>query len=153
VDKHDLWTLVMATTRVRLTAASLAGLCAYCPAIGPPAPDGHSSQLGALRHLAADLAGFYQRIAAQLGPPRRGEAAPGTMPVPPGGSAGTSGPGGAPGPDGAADGAADGPAAGTGYQPHAVWVGEQLQDLASHAHAITAPAEHVAQLRRVPWWR
>ena len=28
VPKRDLWTLVMATTRVRLTATSLAGLCA-----------------------------------------------------------------------------------------------------------------------------
>jgi uncharacterized membrane protein YccC len=155
VDKHDLWTLVMATTRVRLTAASLAGLCAYCPAIDPPAPDGHPGQLGALRHLTADLADFYRRIAAQLGPARRGEAAPAAVPVPRNGSApaggagGTGGTGETPDPDGAGDGAA----AGTDYQPHAVWVGEQLQDLVSHARAITTPAEHVAQLRRVPWWR
>jgi len=37
--------------------------------------------------------------------------------------------------------------------PHTLWVREQLQELVSHAGDITAPAEHVAQLRRVPWWR
>jgi uncharacterized membrane protein YccC len=149
VNKHDLWILVMATTRVRLTAESLAGLCAYCPAIDPPAPDGHPRQVGTLRHLAADLADFYHRIAAQLGPPHRGEATPVTVPVPPGGSDATSGTGETPGPDGTGDGAAEG----TDYQPHALWVREHLKELVSHAPDITAPAEHVARLRRVPWWR
>jgi len=149
VNKHDLWILVLATTRVRLTAASLAGLCAYCPAIDPPAPDGDLHQAGALRHLAADLADFYQRIAAQLGPPRHDEATPVAIPVPAGWSDATSGTGETPGADGAGDGAAPG----TAYQPHALWVREQLQDLVSHAPDITAPADHVAQLRRVPWWR
>jgi uncharacterized membrane protein YccC len=153
VNKHDLWILVMATTRVRLTAASLAGLCAYCPAIDPPAPDGHPHQVGALRHLAADLADFYQRIAAQVGPPRHDEAAPVAVPVPPGWSEATSDTGETPATNGAGDGAGDGAAPGTAYQPHALWVLEQLQDLVSHAPDITTPTEHVAQLRRVPWWR
>jgi uncharacterized membrane protein YccC len=187
MDKHDLWLLVLGTTRVRLTAASLAGLCAYCPAIVPSAPDGHPDQVGRLRHLAADLADFYQRIAAQLGPPRRDEATPAAVPVPPGldgldaaggadgvgrkdaigstdgigGTDGIEGAGGIGGTDGigetdgigSTDDAGDGAAAGTAYQPHALWVREHLQDLGSHAPDITGPAEHVAQTRRVPWWR
>ncbi len=154
MGKRDLWILVLATTRVRLTAASLAGLCAYCTPVGPAARaglDGDAEQVGALRRLAADLADFYQRIAAQLGPPRHDEAMPVAVPVPPGlgGSAAAGGTGGTPGSDGTGGGAA----AATAFQPHAVWVREQLQDLGSHARDITAPAEHVAQMRRVPWWR
>ena len=136
MNKRDLWTLVLATTRLRLTATSLAGLCAYCPPLGPAAQDGHPEEIGALRRLAADLADFYQRIAAQLGAARRDEPMPAAVPVPADGSAG---PGGA--------------NASAPYQPHAIWVREQLQELVSHASDITAPAEHVAQLRRVPWWR
>jgi len=136
MNKRDLWTLVLATTRLRLTATSLAGLCAYCPPVGPAAHDGHPEEIGALRRLAADLADFYQRIAAQLGAARRDEPMPAAVPVPADGSAG---PGGA--------------NASAPYQPHAIWVREQLQELVSHASDITAPAEHVAQLRRVPWWR
>jgi uncharacterized membrane protein YccC len=149
VSKRDLWTLVMATTRVRLTAASLAGLCAYCPAVSPARLDGHPDEVGALRRLATELADFYQRIATQLGPPRRGEPMPAAVPAPASGSDAAAGTDGTPGPDDAADTVP----APTAYQPHAIWVREQLQELVSHARDITAPAEHVAQLRRVPWWR
>jgi uncharacterized membrane protein YccC len=145
-SKHDLWTLVMATIRIRLTAASLAGLRAHCPPLGP---DGHPADpLVALRRLAADLAEFYQRIAVQLGPPRRDEPVPAAVAVPPGLT----------GPDGAAGAASpDGAAVADGLlrqnRPHALWVHEHLLDLGAHAQDISQPAEHVAQLRRVPWWR
>jgi hypothetical protein len=149
VSKHDLWTLVMATTRVRLTAASLAGLCAYCPAVSPAAADGHPHEVETLRRLAANLADFYRRIGAQVGPPRRGDPMPAAVPVPAGRSAAAGGTERAPDPDDAAD-AAPPP---TAYQPHEIWVREQLQDLVTHANDINSPAEHVAQQRRVPWWR
>ena len=39
------------------------------------------------------------------------------------------------------------------HHPHLLWVHEHLQHLSSHAQAITEPATHVAEQRRVPWWR
>ena len=161
-SRHDLWGLVMGTMRVRLTAASLAGLCAYCPPVVPAAqagPDGHADHVGPLRRLAAELADFYQRIAVQLGPARRDEPVPAAVLVPAGldgaEAAGLDGAEAAAGPDGApgTDGAGDGAAVSALRHPHALWVRENLQDLVSHANDLTAPAEHVAQLRRVPWWR
>jgi len=154
MNKRDLWALVLATTRLRLTATSLAGLCAYCPPLGPGAPgslDGDAEQVGALRRLTADLADFYQGVAVEVSAPR-GKPMP-AVPVPPsldaaqaaGSADGRSGPDGA--------GGAGGTAALASSQPHALWVREQLRDLVAHASDITAPAEQVAQLRRVPWWR
>jgi hypothetical protein len=39
------------------------------------------------------------------------------------------------------------------HHPHLLWVQEHLQHLSSHAGVITAPATHVAEQRRLPWWR
>ena len=36
---------------------------------------------------------------------------------------------------------------------YTVWLCEHLDHLADHLAELIAPAEHVAQLRRVPWWR
>jgi len=126
-SKHDLWSLVMATLRVRLTAHSLAGLRAYCPPMGA---DGHPGPVRSLRHLSSELADFYQRIAVLVGPPGHDPPVPVAAPVLP------------------ADGAAP-----PIFGPHPLWVREHLEDLGQHAGDITVPAEHVAQLRRVPWWR
>jgi hypothetical protein len=41
----------------------------------------------------------------------------------------------------------------TPHHPHLLWVHEHLQHLSSHAQAIADPAAHVAEQRRVPWWR
>jgi hypothetical protein len=41
----------------------------------------------------------------------------------------------------------------TPHHPHLLWVQEHLQHLSSHASAIAGPASHVAEQRRVPWWR
>ena len=41
----------------------------------------------------------------------------------------------------------------TPHHPHLLWVHEHLQHLSSHARAIASPASHVAEQRRVPWWR
>jgi hypothetical protein len=39
------------------------------------------------------------------------------------------------------------------YHPHELWVREHLHHLAQHVAAVPAPAQHVAELRRTPWWR
>src|SRR5260370_2793437 len=41
----------------------------------------------------------------------------------------------------------------TRHHPHLLWLHEHLPHLTSHAQAITEPATHVAEQRRVPWWR
>ncbi len=126
-SKHDLWSLVMATLRLRLTAHSLTGLRAYCPPMGE---DRHAGPVRSLRDLSSELADFYQRIAVLVGPPGHEPPAAVAAPVL--------------SPDGAAPPI---------FGPHPLWVREHLEDLGQHAGDITVPAEHVAQLRRVPWWR
>ena len=103
------------------------------------------TQVETLRRVAADLADFYQRIAAQVGPPRRGEPMP-AVPVPPAWRVSTppEATEGTPDPDDAADGVSPP----TAYQPRELWVREQLQDLVAHASDINSPAEHVAQHAR-----
>jgi hypothetical protein len=39
------------------------------------------------------------------------------------------------------------------HHPRLLWVHEHLQHLSSHARVITDPAAHVAEQRRLPWWR
>jgi uncharacterized membrane protein YccC len=131
VTKEDLWTLVTATTRLRLTAYSLAGR------------EGHGSAdepvRAALRELTSELTGFYERIAAQVGKPGRDNPAPVAVPA----LAIAAG----------RAGAADGTAAPGPFDPCGYWVSDHLDHLSSHASAITAPALLVAEQRRLPWWR
>jgi hypothetical protein len=133
--KQDLWRLVMGSLRVRLTAYSLASL--HLPGdpernggARPGACPGAARARAALRRQAAELAGFYQRIAALVGPPGRQAAEP---PAPP-----------------ALDGSAL--ADGDGH-PDLLWVREHLSHLAAHAQALTGPASLMAGKRRRPWWR
>jgi uncharacterized membrane protein YccC len=138
VTKEDLWRLVMATMRVRLTAHSLAGLHPRARGDGRPP---HPSQAAApLRRLAADLTAFYQSIAALVGPPGRHGPAPALVPVP----AGLAG-------QGSGDGGGLAPAA--YHHPDLLWVHEHLRHLGEHAAAVTAPALRVARQRRARWWR
>jgi uncharacterized membrane protein YccC len=176
VSKEDLWMLVMATMRLRLTAYSLAGLQA------PKNMRHHNDQGMAyarttLAHATMDLTGYYERIAVLVGRPVAGQV---LLPVkiPP--FTGLSGAGGTP-PADADSGVAV--LVGTGltgtgltragdaegleeddgtdlvrvitapHHPHLLWVAEHLQHLSWHAHAITDPASHVAEQRRLPWWR
>ncbi len=140
--RDDLWSLVMATTRLRLTAYSLASLCgsgAHADPAGHPGSHGHTGQAHVtLRRLTADLASFYERVAAAVGPPGQKTPAPPAVPA-------------FDGPDwqhrlAATDAAAHG-------GPRTVWVRDHLQHLGSHTQAITAPATRLAQQRRLPWWR
>jgi len=179
-SRHDLWALVMATVRLRLTAHSLAGLRAHCPPA--PTPGGDVDPVTALRHTAAELTDFYEQIAIQVGPPRRGEPLPAPVAVPPGldresaaaaavgggrvvsdqqagdGAYGkrtgkTPDDGGDHAGHNAPDGAPGGDTVLTRHRPHSVWVREHLADLGAHLRDITQPAVQVARLRRVPWWR
>jgi hypothetical protein len=118
-----------------------------------------------------DLAGFYERVAVLVGRPAAGQVVlPIAVPVFTGlnGTRATASPGdgdGVSGAGGAVGGAADGPRRPahaeetdlvrviTGrHHPHMLWVHEHLQHLSSNARAITGPASHVAEQRRLPRW-
>jgi uncharacterized membrane protein YccC len=138
IPKEELWHLVMASMRLRLTANSLAGVRGRDTPGYRDAPEHVDPERAGLRALAADLTGFYDDIAAQVGRPVRGDQPPAEVLVPAGlGSAG------APDSD-----------AGTPphHHPYTLWVREHLLHLAEHAGVVTAPALQVAQLRRTPWW-
>jgi uncharacterized membrane protein YccC len=135
VPKDDLWMLVMASLRLRLTAHSLAALRGQGSSAYRDAPLHVDEARAALRALTADLAGFYERVAVQLGHPVSGESALAEIPVP----------------------SEAGLAAGNGgvphHHPHTLWVREHLLHLGQHMAAVPGPALHVAELRRTPWWR
>jgi hypothetical protein len=162
VSKGDLWMLVMASMRLRLTAYSLAGL-------HPPEHLRQHKHRGvayartALSHATADLSGFYERVAVLVGKPVMGQV---LMPVTVPSFTGLNGSGPQRDPDSAvtvvaADGDADGLEAGQNlvrvitspHHPHLLWVHEHLQHLSAHASVIADPAAHVAEQRRLPWWR
>jgi uncharacterized membrane protein YccC len=151
LTKEQLWRLVMATTRLRLTAYSLADL-------QPPEQVRHSTQQRvtyartALAQAATDLAGFYERVAILVGRPLPHQVLlPVTVPP----FTGLDGhDNGAAAPDGDGEGESGLVRVITGrHHPHLLWVHEHLQHLSSHASAITDPAAHVAEQRRLPWWR
>ena len=140
--KQDLWFLVMATMRLRLTANSLAALRpAGTPGAAPPGRNGRADPaLGALAQLTTDLTGFYEGVATEVGPPHRGDE-PVMLAVPA-----------LPGLDGP-DGQGDSGTMPARQRVHALWVREHLYHLGSHAPDIIEPAERLARLRRSPWWQ
>jgi hypothetical protein len=71
VSKEDLWMLVMAPMRLRLTAYSLAGLRA--PEHLGHKPRGTGYARTALTRATADLADFYERVAVLVGRPVAGQ--------------------------------------------------------------------------------
>jgi uncharacterized membrane protein YccC len=180
LSKHELWTLVMATMRLRLTAYSLAGMQAPDHVRQHP-PGDLAYARTTLTRAATDLVGFYERIAVLVGRPYPGQV---LLPVPVPAFASLEDSEGA-APSGGADddrgvtllrrtGAASAASAASAssaadlpgqdgqdlvrvitapHHPHLLWVHEHLQHLSSHAGAITDPAAHVAEQRRLPWWR
>jgi uncharacterized membrane protein YccC len=167
LPKQELWSLVMAATRLRLTADSVAGLHEAGDRDGAGPQHQADRGVASLRGQTADLAGFYGRLSAMVGPPRHAQV-PGRLTVPgiPADAAGPAGGDtGSPDADGAANSAVNGTAdgqAGAGQgaaaQPSSgmlrmLWVSEHLRHLTEHAATITEPAEHLARLRRTPWWR
>jgi hypothetical protein len=161
LSKEDLWTLVVATKQLRLTATSLASLQALAPArrLHPSADRARA----ALEHDMASLAGFYERAAALVGRPApRAAVLPVSVPA----LVGLDGPSGAvlPGQAGDDNGTSGPGGGGQAYRaqllrvinaphPHLLWVEECLLHLSSHANAITRPAVDLAGQRRLPWWR
>jgi uncharacterized membrane protein YccC len=138
--KEDLRTLTMSVLRLRLTASSLASLPDRDHAAGPAAdhPIGAAVQ-ERLTGDSAELAGFYDAIAAEVDQPRLvpGTRANGTAPVAP-------------------HAPADVPLCTLGpahYHPEALWVRDHLTHLGSHSASLTGPASRLAALRRRPWWR
>ena len=145
LSKEDLWMLVVATMQLRLTATSLASLQAL-----EPARHHHPGVArAALEHDMADLAGFYERVAALVGRPAPHEV---VLPVRVPALVGLDGNSGTvlPSEVGALDRTVR---VITAPHPHLLWVQECLQHLSSHARAITGPASDMAEQRRLPWWR
>jgi uncharacterized membrane protein YccC len=151
-SKEDLWMLVSATQRLRLTASSLAGLRhmpppgvvdgpACLPLEGADLYTGTPACAG-LRTAALALAGFYGQVATELGHPGRDE--PALLPPPP-----LTGPA----VPRAAAGAEAPPDESHRPHPHLLWVQEHLHHLSQSAQMISEPTLHVAQARRRPWWR
>jgi uncharacterized membrane protein YccC len=163
LSKEDLWTLVVATMQLRLTATSLASLQALEPAslqaLEPaslqalePArlrQPGMDRARAALEHDMANIAGFYQRVAALVGRPAPHQVAlPASVPALVGlnghsGTADTSG----------NVNRAELVRIVNAPNPHLLWVEEALRHLTAHAQAITGPASDLAEQRRLPWWR
>ncbi len=135
MTKADLWMLVMAALRLRLTAYSLTSL----PGISPHVHDGQSH--APLEHQSAALAAFYNGLANLVARPGRDSPLPVLASPPP--AAGFL--------PAAGRGRGDGELA--GYQPDALWVGHHLSHLAAHSLDLAEPADRLARIRRRPWWR
>ncbi len=174
LSKEDMWTLVNASSRLRLAAHTLAGLRTAVPAAdgdfgGACLPlEGSDEYAGApacvgLRLVTAGLAGFYGAVADEVSRPGPGPLSPVPPPamigpaMPRHAPAGAS-PGGlspdATGPDGDGGIAAEGIA--PAHQlphPHLLWVQENLHHLSASAQMVSEPALHVAEIRQRPWWR
>jgi uncharacterized membrane protein YccC len=155
VSKEDLWTLVNASSRLRLTAYTLASLRTATPAdengfggacLPVPGSDEYAGAPAcvALRSVAANLAGFYGAIADELGHPGPG---PLTAVAPPA----LVGPA-MPRHEG------DVPADAILHahelpHPHLLWVQEHLHHLSVSAQTVSEPALRLAEIRQHPWWR
>ena len=164
VSKEELWLLVMATMRLRLTAYSLAGLQA--PEHMRHSHRGAAYAKAALAQATADLTTFYERIAMLVGRPVQGQVLlPVAVPPFTGLNGTTAGAGAVTGDGDVAVLSGGGDSDGldrdkdlvrvitTPHHPHLLWVHEHLSHLSSHAGVISDPASHVAEQRRLPWWR
>jgi uncharacterized membrane protein YccC len=136
--KHDLWVLANSALRVRLTAYSLGSLPGLRPVHAeggkhPLSPDASDAIMGE----AGQVTRFYDEVATDVG--KQAEATPPliTGPV-------------LEDPDFEFAACADGP---LHYHVEALWVEDHLNELASHASQLAAPASRLAEVRRRPWWR
>jgi hypothetical protein len=152
--KEDLWTLVNATSRLRLTAYTLSGLRTPAPieegdfggACLPLAGSGEYAGAPActtLRTATAGLAGFYDAIADEVG--HRSAGQPELVPLPV--MVGPALPRREPGTPQVIEPAKQLP------HPHLLWVQEHLHHLSTSALMVREPALRLAEVRRRPWWR
>jgi hypothetical protein len=138
LSKTDLWILIMAAMRLRLTAHSMASL----PGQAPAHADDERLH-AALGRQVAGISDIYQWFAAQVAKPAQGDrddrgVLPAAVPLPASGLAS----------------AARSPCGeSSAYRSDALWVGHHLDHLQSHVSNVTGPAKRLAHLRRKPWWR
>ncbi len=123
IELQELWRLVGAGLRLRLTAYSVARLAPDGTLVGPARE--------ALVKRTSTLAGWFERLAQVVG--RAGPDAPMTLEAP------TFGP--------------DEVVSDSSGSHYGVWLCEHLDHLAEHLAELVAPAAHVAEARRRPWWR
>jgi uncharacterized membrane protein YccC len=159
LSKDDLWALLNASLRLRLTAYTLAGLRTATPAVegdfgGACLPlAGSDAYAGApacvaLRSVTAGLAGFYGAIADEVSHPGPGQLSPVPLPA----MIGPAMPRPEPGGTGPAAAEAAVPA-GQLPHPHLLWVQEHLHHLSISAQTVGGPALRMAKIRQRPWWR
>ena len=128
IAKQDLWALVMAAQRIRLTAHSLASL-----SVREHSAHGASGDMLGPGYL--ELAVFYNHIATQVGPPGHDRAEVKQIEVP------------------TEIFADESSADRIGSDPDAIWVSLHLEQLCDHAVSLPGPAAKLALIRRTPWWR
>jgi len=136
--KADLWLLVMAAQRIRLTAHSLSSLPVRHESARHPQPGNRPAGV-ALEPEYAGLASFYEQIAGQVQDPHAGPATLTEIPLP-----------------ASVLSLAAEPEKGNGlasYDPETLWVQMHLEQLGSHAAGLSGPAAKLARLRRAAWWR
>jgi uncharacterized membrane protein YccC len=126
LEQRELWRLVGGTMRLRLPAHAVAAL-PRAAADAQPARD-------FLSRRAQLLADWFERLAMEVGRPQR-HANPILE---------------APGLDGAEPFASAPRSRGAGS---AFWLREHLRHLDNHLGELVAPARHMAEVRRGPWWR
>lgn len=127
MNRQDLWRLVIAGVRLRLTADSLDDLTPR-----DASPDPNCDAL--VRHADA-LAAFYAGLAAQVGRPAGPVPPPLVPPAPEPGEVSGAIPGGTP-----------------PQRLRRRWVGEHLRHLELHLTDLVTPAQSLATQRRRPWW-
>jgi len=164
LSKEDLWALINAASRLRLTAYTLAGLRTATPAQqgdfgGACLPLAGSSEYVdapacvGLRSVTAGLVDFYGAVADEVSRP--GPDEPVLVPLPPmvAPAMPRHEPGGN-GVDGDGTGAPEGIAPARELpHPHLLWVQEHLHHLSVSTRTVREPALRVAEVRQRPWWR
>jgi len=165
LSKEDLWALVNASMRLRLTAHTLAGLRVataeadvLVPGVACLPLEGSDEYAGtpacvSLRSAAAGLAGFYDAVADEVSHPGTGPVTAVPAPAKMGGAMPrhqvTEG---APPAEGLPAAAVIAPAHQLPH-PHLLWVQEHLHHLSTSAQTVSDPAVRLAEIRQRPWWR
>jgi len=126
MGQQEIWRLVGGSMRLRLTAQAVASL--------PHAAADVEPTRAFLDLRTQQLADWFGRLATAVGRPHRQPPPPLEPPALDGGDPDAGGPG----------------------QPHGpptIWLREHLHHLSEHLSELVAPAAHMAEVRRRPWWR